>query len=171
MCVTLLWYYLYHFNAIFSKVHHLADVKILNIFYINNIHRDQFNRIILCFSMLKIETLCILYLKANALYYTWITYTNFRAIFTKFLTPRLNHELCNPLDDWSDRLIPTNHRIDCIIRRLIRDLKNWWIRALKIFKHLTDMRTHENKLTDRQRNLDYKLFLTLFENLKLMHNS
>ena len=52
-----------------------------------------------------------------------------RTLFTKFLTPRLTQELCYPLDDWLDWLIPANHRTDYIIRRLIRELNVWWIRA------------------------------------------
>ena len=56
------------------------------------------------------------------------------ALFNKFLTPGLTYKLCNPLDDWLDWLILTNHRMGYIIRRLIRKLKVWWIRAY--IKHL-----------------------------------
>ena len=41
----------------------------------------------------------------------------------KSLTPWLTHKLCNPLDDWLDRLIPTKHRMDYIIRRSTQELK------------------------------------------------
>ena len=53
-----------------------------------------------------------------------------RALFTKFLTPELTHELCNPLNDWLDWWIPTNHRTDYTIRGSTRELKVWWIRPL-----------------------------------------
>ena len=48
-----------------------------------------------------------------------------RALFTKFLTPSLSNEFCNPLDDWLDWLIPTNHQADYKIRRLTQELKSW----------------------------------------------
>ena len=54
-----------------------------------------------------------------------------RTLFTKFLTPGLTHELCNPLDDWLDWLISTSHQADYIIRRLTRELKVWWIKAME----------------------------------------
>ena len=46
-----------------------------------------------------------------------------RALFTKFLVPRLTRELCDQLDDWLDLLIPPNHRTDYITRRLAWLLK------------------------------------------------
>ena len=35
-----------------------------------------------------------------------------RALFTNFSTPGLTYKLCNPLDNWLDWLIPTNHQTD-----------------------------------------------------------
>ena len=71
------------------------------------------------------------YLKMNSwiIIQIFLSFKTFRALFTKFLTPGLIHELCNPLDDWLDWLIPTDDRSGYIIRRLIRELKVWWIRA------------------------------------------
>ena len=46
-------------------------------------------------------------------------------LFTKFLTPGLIREFCNPLDDWLDWLIPTNHQPDYKIRWLTHELKSW----------------------------------------------
>ena len=57
-----------------------------------------------------------------------------RALFTKFLTPGLTQELDNPLDDWLNWLIPTNQRAGYLIRRIIRELKIWWIRAYDFFQ-------------------------------------
>ena len=51
------------------------------------------------------------------------TIYSIRAWFTKFLTPGLIRKLGNPLDDWLDWLIPTNHREGYLIRRLTRELK------------------------------------------------
>ena len=48
-----------------------------------------------------------------------------RALFTKFLTPGLTREFCNPLDDWLDWLIPANHQADYKIRGLTQELKSW----------------------------------------------
>ena len=53
-----------------------------------------------------------------------------RALFTKFLTPGLTHEFCNPQGDWLNLLILTNHQADYKIRGLTRELKSWWIRPL-----------------------------------------
>ena len=48
-----------------------------------------------------------------------------RALFTKFLTPVLTREFCNPLDDWLDWLIPANHQVDYKICELTPELKSW----------------------------------------------
>ena len=46
-----------------------------------------------------------------------------RTLFTKFLNPGITHELYNPLIDWLNWLISTNHRTDYIIHKLTRKLK------------------------------------------------
>ena len=48
-----------------------------------------------------------------------------RALFTKFLTLRLNRKLCNMLNDWLVQLIPTNHRVGYIIREITWKFKSW----------------------------------------------
>ena len=51
------------------------------------------------------------------------------ALIIKFLTPGLTHELRNPVNNWLDWLIRTNHRKNYIICMLTRELKVWRIRA------------------------------------------
>ena len=41
-----------------------------------------------------------------------------------FITCRLTHELCNPLDEWLDWLIPVSHSTDYIIHRLTPGVKS-----------------------------------------------
>ena len=48
-----------------------------------------------------------------------------RALFTEFLTSGLTRELDNPLDDWLNWLIPTNHQGDYKIRGLTQELRSW----------------------------------------------
>ena len=48
-----------------------------------------------------------------------------RTLFTKFLTPGLIREFCNPMDNWLNWLIPTNHQADYKIRVLTQELKSW----------------------------------------------
>ena len=50
-------------------------------------------------------------------------YGPYKAIFKKFLTPKLTRKLRNLLDDWLGRLIPTNRQAGYLICRLIRELK------------------------------------------------
>ena len=56
------------------------------------------------------------------LFLTFLSFTTasriHRALFTNFLTPGLTREFCNPLDDWLDWLIPTNHQAGYLIRKL-----------------------------------------------------
>ena len=62
-------------------------------------------------------------------------------LFTKLLTSELTQEFCNPLDDWLNWWIQTNHQTDYIIRWSTLELKVWWIRAIhreafvKIWRH------------------------------------
>ena len=53
-----------------------------------------------------------------------------KALFTKFLIPRLTHELGNSLDDWFDWLIQTKHFAGYLPRWLTPELKIWGIRSL-----------------------------------------
>ena len=46
-------------------------------------------------------------------------------LFTKFLTPGLTCEFCNPLGNWLNWWILTNHQAEYKIRGLTRELKSW----------------------------------------------
>ena len=82
------------------------------------------------------------------------------ALFTKFLTPGLTREFCNPLDDWLGWFIPTNHRTDYIIHMLTQELKVWWficLRILVIFKN--------SSFKEYRKNADSKCLLEKFADI------
>ena len=51
----------------------------------------------------------------GSVHYLRTMYAPFRALFPKFLTPRLTNEFGNPLDDLLGRSIPTNNRAGYLI--------------------------------------------------------
>ena len=58
---------------------------------------------------------------------------NDRALFIKFLTPRLTHELDNPLDDWLNWLNPTKHQACYLNSQIKPRVQNFVHKGLKEF--------------------------------------
>ena len=76
-----------------------------------------------------------------------------RALFTKFLTPSLTQELCNPLNVCLHWLVPTNQRTDYIIRISVTNFSHKRMKFAGLLIFIAEKRRRDNSYARKINNI------------------